>query len=88
MLEGTEGERSLWTGPGLVAEGVRDAEGPGTYSKEDWPGLLVVGEEVEMSARTQGLPLGDLVSMLFPGNWEEGKRGRFGGRAGVLFCSV
>lgn len=40
MLEGTEGERSLWTGPGLVAEGVRDVEGPGTYGKEDWPGLL------------------------------------------------
>ena len=42
MLEGTEGECSLWMGPGLVAEGVRDAEGPGTYGKEDWPGLLVV----------------------------------------------
>ena len=53
MLEGTEGERCLWRGPELVAEGVRDVVVPGAYGKEDWPGLLVVGEEVEMSARTQ-----------------------------------
>ena len=63
--------------------------GPGTYGTEDWPGLLVVGEETEMSVRTQGLHLGDLVSMLC--FLEIGKRGggsRFGGRAGVSLCSV
>lgn len=70
MLEGTEGERCLWRGPGLVAEGVRDVVVPGAYGKEDWPGLLVVGEEVEMSARTQGLPLGDSVSVV---SWKLGR---------------
>lgn len=51
--------------------------GPGTCGKEDWPGLLVVGEEVEMSVRTQGLHLGDLVSMLC--FLEIGKRGGVAG---------
>ena len=69
MLERTEGECSLWRG----SEGVRDVMGPGTYGKEDWPGLLAVGEETEMSVRTQGLHLGDLVSMLC--FLEIGKRG-------------
>lgn len=51
------------------------------------PGLLVVGEEVEMSARTQGLPLGDLVSVLC--FLEIGKRGGGEGlKEGQVFCFV
>ena len=43
MLEGTEGERCLWRGPGLVAEDVRDVVVRGAYGKEDWPAFLDCG---------------------------------------------